>query len=230
MDNKFIEEKKGTEFIWELKKEAVNGFFFSVIEILPLIFTCIIAYTNYLIGKKLIPYLEDFKNKSKKNILNFSPDQESLIKQYLRGIRDKSPYNNISLWQLNNPSIDKRDIISADSFSLCIEASTQGDRKIFDSTFLSFHYISEALNIMRSNSLTILDIKNTSEGPICQVWLGKRGTSGYLLYFSSQFTFILLEKRSKFFSSLTELLARKTRDKYLDYCIKIGEIIQEIES
>ncbi|MFM6606884.1 MAG: hypothetical protein ACKPH3_22900 [Dolichospermum sp.] len=230
MDNKFIEEKKGTEFIWELKKEVASGFFFSVMELLPLVFTCIIACTNYLIGKKLIPYLEDFKNKSKKNILNFSPDQQSLIKHYLRGIRDKSPYNNISLWQLNNPSIDKRDIISADSFSLCIEASTQGDRKIFDSAFLSFHYISEALNIMRSNSLTILDSKNISDGPICQVWLGKRGTSGSLLYFSSQFTFILLEKRSKFFSSLTELLARKTRDKYLDYCMKIGEIIQEIES
>ncbi|MFM6669251.1 MAG: hypothetical protein ACKPJO_03815 [Dolichospermum sp.] len=230
MDNKFIEEKKESDFIWELKKEVASGFFFSVMELLPLVFTCIIACTNYLIGKKLIPYLEDFKNKSKKNILSFSPDQENLIKQYLRGIRDKSPYNNISLWQLNDPSIDKRGIIIADSFSLCIEASIQGDRKIFDSTFLSFHYISEALNIIRSNNLTILDINDISKGPICQVWLGKRGTSGYLLYFSSQFTFILLEKRSKFFSSLTELLARKTRDKYLDYCMKIGEIIQEIES
>ncbi|MFM6310366.1 MAG: hypothetical protein ACKPGB_19265, partial [Dolichospermum sp.] len=85
MDNKFIEEKKESDFIWALKKEVASGFFFSVMELLPLVFTCIIACTNYLIGKKLIPYLEDFKNKSKKNILNFSPDQQSLIKQYLRG-------------------------------------------------------------------------------------------------------------------------------------------------
>ncbi|MFM6023472.1 MAG: hypothetical protein ACKPER_11175, partial [Dolichospermum sp.] len=98
------------------------------------------------------------------------------------------------------------------------------------STFLSFYYISEALNIMRSNNLTILDIKRIEQGPICQVWLGKRGTSGYLIYFSSQFTFILLEKRSKLFSNLTELLARKKKSEYMDYCIKIGEIIQEIES
>ncbi|MFM6267370.1 MAG: hypothetical protein ACKPFA_12835 [Dolichospermum sp.] len=47
MDNKFIEEKKESDFIWELKKEVASGFFFSVMELLPLVFTCIIACTNY---------------------------------------------------------------------------------------------------------------------------------------------------------------------------------------
>lgn len=228
-ENKSIEEKKESDLIRHLEKEAINGLFSSVVELLPLIFTLIFTYINYLIGKKLIPFLEDFNNRSKKNILSFSPEQERLIKRYLRMMRDESRYHNISLWKLDNPSIDKKGLINADSFSLWLEASS--DREIFDSAFLSFGFISEALNMMMQNNLIILKCHNISEGPICQMWLKKRGTNGYFLYRGSKFTFILLEIRElNLFTQLSDIFARKAKDECLDYCIKIDEIIQDLES
>lgn len=227
-DNKFIEENKGFDFIQHLEEEAINGLFLSIMELLPLILTVIFTYINYLFGKKLIPFLEDFNNRSKKNILNFSPEQERLIKRYLRMMRDESRYHNISLWKLDNPFIDKKGLINADSFSLWLESSS--DKKIFNSVFLSFGFISEALNMMVQNNLITLECHNISEGPVCQMWLKKRGTNGYFLYRGSKFTFILLEIRElNLFTQLSDIFARKAKDE-LDYCIRIDEIIQDLES
>lgn len=227
-ENKSIEEKKEYDFIWQLEKEAIDGLFSSVVELIPLIATLVFTYINYLFGKKLIPFLEDFNNRSKKNILSFSPEQERLIKRYLRMMRDESRFHNISLWKLDNPFIDKKGLINADSFSLWLEASS--DRKIFNSAFLSFGFISEALNLMKENNSVTLDCKDISEGPICQAWLKKRGTKAYFLYKGSKFTFILLEIRKlNLFIELGDIFARKAKNEYLDYCIKIDEIIQDIE-
>ena len=188
----------------------------------PILFTAILAYLNLKI-KNLIPYVkEKISLINKSSTPRLTIEQQARINECLRYMLNHSYNARIGLYWLNNPRIEDSNI-TADSYSLWIEAS---DTEEYNSSILSFRYVSLQLNTMNQNNIDFAFYKDAISGLVCQVWLRHRKTKSYGIYKIGNIGFIFLEEvETNIFRKLDYGFSRKYDPNYLEYCDKIREIV-----
>lgn len=191
--------------------------------VFPIVVTAVLAYVNIQI-KNLTPYFKDkISAINKPSTPRLTIDQQTKINECLRYILHHSYNSRVGLYWLNNPRIEDDNDIMADSYSLWIEAS---DTEEYNSSNLSFGYVSLQLNTMRQSNTDFAFYKNAVSGLVCQVWLRHRYTTSYGIYKIGDIGFIFLEQsKVTAFKKLGYRLSRKYDPNYLEYCDRIRGII-----
>lgn len=196
----------------------------SVVDILvPIVMTAILAYVNIQI-KSITSYIKDkIYAINKPGTPRLTIEQQTKINECLRYILYHSYNSRVGLYWLNNPRIEDDNDIMADSYSLWIEAS---DTEEYNSSNLSFGYVSLQLNTMRQSNTDFAFYKDAISGLVCQVWLRHRKTTSYGIYKIGDIGFIFLEQsKATVFKKLGYRLSRKYDPNYLEYCDRIRKII-----
>ena len=184
-----------------------------------LVFTGILAYLNLQI-KNVVPYVKCLV--AKQSTPRLTIEEQTRINECLRYMLNHSYNARIGLYWLNNPRIQDSNI-TADSYSLWIEAS---DTEEYSSFNLSFGYVSLQLNTMNHNNIDFVFYKDAISGLVCQVWLRQRKTKSYGIYKIGNIGFIFLEEvEISIFKKLDYRFSRKYDPNYLEYCDKIREIV-----
>jgi hypothetical protein len=184
-----------------------------------LVFTGILAYLNLQI-KNVVPYVKCLV--AKQSTPRLTIEEQTRINECLRYMLNHSYNARIGLYWLNNPRIQDSNI-TADSYSLWIEAS---DTEEYNSSILSFGYVSLQLNTMNQNNIDFAFYKDAISGLVCQVWLRHRKTKSYGIYKIGNIGFIFLEEvEISIFKKLDYRFSRKYDPNYLEYCDKIREIV-----
>jgi hypothetical protein len=184
-----------------------------------LVFTGILAYLNLQI-KNVVPYVKCLV--AKQSTPRLTIEEQTRINECLRYMLNHSYNARIGLYWLNNPRIQDSNI-TADSYSLWIEAS---DTEEYSSFNLSFGYVSLQLNTMNQSNIDFASYKDSVSGLVCQVWLRHRKTECYGIYKIGNIGFIFLEEvEISIFKKLDYRFSRKYDPNYLEYCDKIREIV-----
>jgi hypothetical protein len=187
--------------------------------VFSLVFTGILAYLNLQI-KNVVPYVKCLV--AKQSTPRLTIEEQNRINECLRYMLNHSYNARIGLYWLNNPRIEDSNI-TADSYSLWIEAS---DTEEYNSSILSFGYVSLQLNTMNQNNIDFAFYKDAISGLVCQVWLRHRKTKSYGIYKIGNIGFIFLEEvEISIFKKLDYRFSRKYDPNYLEYCDRIREIV-----
>jgi hypothetical protein len=196
-----------------------QGLALAIDILFPLVFTGILAYLNLQI-KNVVPYVKSLV--AKQSTPRLTIEEQTRINECLRYMLNHSYNARIGLYWLNNPRIEDSNI-TADSYSLWIEAS---DTEEYNSSILSFGYVSLQLNTMNQNNIDFAFYKDAISGLVCQVWLRHRKTKSYGIYKIGNIGFIFLEEvEISIFKKLDYRFSRKYDPNYLEYCDKIREIV-----
>lgn len=218
--NQNTEQQQLTEI---LKITAIEQGLVLIIDIIfPLVVTAILAYLNFQ-TKDAIPYLKErIALISKSSTPRLTIEQQAKVNEFLRYMLHHSYNSRVGLYWLNNPRIEDKDI-TADSYSLWIEAS---DTEEYNSFNLSFGYVSLQLNTMNQSNTDFAFYKDAVSGLVCQVWLRHRKTKSYGIYKVGNIGFIFFEQtKTSIFRKLDYRFSRKYDPNYLEYCDKIREIL-----
>ncbi|MFO0056114.1 MAG: hypothetical protein ACK53Q_24685 [Dolichospermum sp.] len=195
--------------------------------LLPLLIAILCAYVNYAVKNNIAPYLKHIAEKIQINKKpTFTPAQEAEIKGYIRSMLAESLMDRVSLFFLDNPSIQSGGLIKADSFTLWI-AGKKNKRSNEPNNQLSFAFVSEELNRLVQEDRKIASYDKAEDGKVCFVWLRSRGTKKYTFYRTNGFGFLILEKVQNIsLKDIEYFLSRKNFD-CLDFCTKIDQVILE---
>jgi|694.fasta_scaffold04248_14 hypothetical protein len=196
-----------------------QGLALAIDILFSLVFTGILAYLNLQI-KNVVPYVKCLV--AKQSTPRLTIEEQTRINECLRYMLNHSYNARIGLYWLNNPRIQDSNI-TADSYSLWIEAS---DTEEYSSFNLSFGYVSLQLNTMNQSNIDFASYKDSVSGLVCQVWLRHRKTECYGIYKIGNIGFIFLEEvEISIFKKLDYRFSRKYDPNYLEYCDKIREIV-----
>ena len=196
-----------------------QGLALAIDILFSLVFTGILAYLNLQI-KNVVPYLKCLV--AKQSTPRLTIEEQTRINECLRYMLNHSYNSRVGLYWLNNPRIQDSNI-TADSYSLWIEAS---DTEEYSSFNLSFGYVSLQLNTMNQSNIDFASYKDSVSGLVCQVWLRHRKTECYGIYKIGNIGFIFLEEvEISIFKKLDYRFSRKYDPNYLEYCDKIREIV-----
>lgn len=197
----------------------------------PALLAILFAYVNHVVKNNITPYLKQIAEKiqsDRKNRPAFNPDQEAKIKEYMQDMLSDHDIDRVSLFFLDNPSV-QNGLIKADSFTLWIAAKKSIGNVSETSNELSFAFVSEEINRLAENDQKIASYNKIEDGRVCLVWLRDRKTTKYSFYRTDKFGFLLIEKTGngfRLFNNIKYFIGRKSFD-CLDHCNKIDQIIGE---
>jgi hypothetical protein len=190
--------------------------------LVPIVYAVIAYLINKRIKSATLYLKEKFSSVEKKSTPRLTVEQQTRINECLRYMLNHSYNSRVGLYWLNNPRFEDVDIM-ADSYSLWIEAS---DTEEYNSSNLSFGYVSLQLNTMNQSNIDFASYKDSVSGLVCQVWLRHRKTKSYGIYKIGNVGFIFLEQAEiSFFKKLDYRFTREFDPNYLEYCDRIREIV-----